>query len=187
MKKLVILVQVSKILFPTFGVYSVVAFFVISLQQVLQYFECTIYIIDGANYVSIFRFFSNIADFGSDVLLTIVFYIIWDELGGDEYFWFFILSFAFTGVPYLVSCVVGLYFIEKWRNETDGFLLPYLKKYDVFLIIIMIVAGFYSAVELGSSRLFYLKMFNLHTRHIDATKLKSYRFVTTVILEVSLK
>ena len=97
------------------------------------------------------------------------------------------MSFAFTSVPYLVSCIVGLYFIEKWRNETDGFLLPYLKKYDVFLIIIMIVAGFYSAVELGSSRLFYLKMFNLHTRHIDATKLKSYRFVTTFILEVSLK
>ena len=116
---------------------------------------------DGANYIAILRFFSNVADFGSDVLLTVVFFIIYQELGND-YFWFFLLSSIFTVVPYLTSCIVGIYFIEKWRNEIDAHMLPYLKKFDVFLIGITIVAGFYSAVELGSSRLFYLKMFNLH-------------------------
>ena len=91
---------------------------------------------DGAGYSATFQFFSSIADFGSDVKLTLV---------------FFILSLIFSAV--------GLYFIEKWRNEMDAHMLPHLKTYDVFLICITV--GFYSAVELASSRLFYLKMFVL--------------------------
>ena len=80
--------------------------------------------------------FSNVADFGTDVLLTIAFYLIYDEVEND-YFLFFILSFAFT-------CIVGLYFIEKWRNQVDCLMLSYLKKYDVFLICM--TTGFYSDV-----------------------------------------
>ena len=137
---------------------------------------------DGANYFAIFRFFSNIADFGSDILLTIAFYLIYDEIG-DDFFVFFILSFIFTCVPYFFSCIVGLYFIEKWRNNVDGLMISYLKKYDVFLICMTIIAGFYSGVELASSRLFYLKMFNLHTRRKDQVILKNYRFVNTILLE----
>ena len=83
---------------------------------------------DNADFGAIIRFFSNIADFGSDILLTIVFFIIDENL-------FFILSLIFTAIPYLVSCIVGIYWIERWRNDTDKYLLPYLKNYDILLFV----------------------------------------------------
>ena len=139
-------------------------------------------IADGADYVSIFRFFSSIADFGSDILLSIVFFIMQD-VKGDDYFVYFILCLSFTIVPYLASCCVGLYFIETWRNAMDGYMLKYLKRYDGFLLFITIIGGFFSSVELAKSRLFYLPIFNLHLPKIDDIRLKNARFFTTVVLE----
>ena len=66
----------------------------------------------------------------------------------------------------------------------DAHMLPYLKKYDVFLILITVIAGFFSSVELARSRLFYLPIFNLHVRKIDDIRLKNARFFSTVVLEV---
>ena len=96
---------------------------------------------DGHNVVATLRFFSNIADFGSDVLLSVVFLIIYQEAGND-YFWFFTLSLTFTVVPYLLSCTVGIISIERWRNDIDGQMLEYLKRYDILLISITIISGF---------------------------------------------
>ena len=138
---------------------------------------------DFANFSAILRFFATIADFGSDVLLTIVFFIIQKEKGGI-YFYFFIASLTFTALPHLVSCFVGIYFIEKWRNKMDSYMFPYLKKYDVFLIVMTIFAGFFSSVELARSRLFYSPMFGLYVKKSDTIPLKNGRFITEVVLEV---
>ena len=139
--------------------------------------KCIVRGADDVGYVALFRFFSNIADFGSDALLTIVFYLI------DEQF-FFLLSLIFTLLPYFLSCIIGVYWIERWRNDVDNCLSNYLKKYDILLICLTVITGFYSAVELARSKLFYLKMFNLQIRKDNITQLKNSRFFTNVVFEV---
>ena len=128
---------------------------------------------DKPDISALIRFGANIADFATDLIFSAVLFEEGETVLG-------ILSLIFTLVPYLVSCGVGLYVIEQWRVGNDSRLLPYLKKHDTVLLILSVVAGFYSAVSILRSKLFAMEMFMLQLRQSDIKRLDTFRFFNTV-------
>lgn len=131
--------------------------------------------IDTVAIVAIIRFGGDIADFGSDILFT---FALFDEK--SEYG---IYCAIFTLLPYFVSCIVGIYWLERWRSRTDERLLVYLNKYDKFVIIGTVVAGFYSTILLSQSKLFALTIFNFQLKKSDIQTLENYKFFNYILLE----
>ena len=135
---------------------------------------------DNANMMAIIRFTGNVSDFWSDLLFSIVLYV-------QQYWTLFYFSAVFVAVPYILSLVLAVYATEKWKYsnlDRNQRLSHWLDKHVFVIYGGTILAGFYSAVELAQSRLFYLDMFHLQLKKSEYAMLKNFRFFNTVILEV---
>ena len=134
---------------------------------------------DPANYVSLFLFFQSIGDFISDIFFSVILFL------EQEYNLLFWGSSFCTIVPYLFSCIGALYWMERWRNkqeQTDR-LKNYLSKHESFFAIIVIGSGFYPAVDLLRSKVFYNNKFNLPLKQDEYFLLKNLKFLNIVLFE----
>lgn len=132
--------------------------------------------IDTIDFIAVVRFGGNFCDFGTDVIFTLVLLEQKSSLA--------LYSALFTFIPYAFSIGVGIYWVERWRSRRNAHLLPYLKKYDIFVYVGIVLTGFYSTVSLIRSKLFALGMFNFQLRRKDVQRLQDWRFVNAVFLEV---
>lgn len=130
-------------------------------------------------FMSVFKFFQQIGDFYTDVIFAATLFVNGDnELG--------IASTIFVVIPYLMSCVAGIYFVSFWNSSSvmgGKRLTSYLKKYDVFIYGLTTLAGFYSAIELCRSKLFYLQICNFQLKRSELQKLQNGRFINIVVME----
>ena len=134
---------------------------------------------DHVNYLAIFLFFHNIADFATDLLFALILYL-------KELYLLFYFAIGFVLIPYIMSLIVGTYWIERWRNEqqpNDRF-IKYFKKYDTLLYTLTVMAGFYPAFELVRSKFFYIKAFNLPLKKSEYFIIKNIKFINIGLLEV---
>ena len=134
---------------------------------------------DRPDFVAIFRFVNNCANFVINILFTFVLF--------DQNSKYSSINAVFVFSPHLLSCMVGLYWIERWRVRKDWHLLKYLSKYDGLIYISSVIFGFYSTINLLQSKLFGLKVFNFEisqkkSDYNDWTQLQNYRFVNLIIL-----
>ena len=129
------------------------------------------YAFDIPNYFLMFRFTQNFGDVWTDIFFTIVLYF-------EKRFILFVFSLLSIGVPFILSSIIGILSISKWKlqsNDIGRRLYKYLKKYEAFLLFLTIFVGFYSAVDLACSRLFYLNITNFSLKQSEYAQLKFYR------------
>ena len=64
------------------------------------------------------------------------------------------LAFGFTIIPFIMSCIVAIYWIVEWHKTQENHairLINYLNRYEIYLCAWTIFAGFYAAVDLARS------------------------------------
>ena len=134
---------------------------------------------DMPDYFSILKVAQNFGDFWTDIFFSI---ILWLE----KRFFLLLLSIVFIGVPYFMSCFVGIHTVGKWRLKSEKVgrrLQEYLQKYEKLIFGLMIFVGFYSAVDICRSKIFYIPMTNLSLKWSEHERLKFYRFGNILLLE----
>ena len=136
---------------------------------------------DKPNYMALFLFFWNVGDLYSDLIFCLIL--------GFENSNLFYYSLTFLLFPYFLSFGVAIQQVKKCQSmQAEGPLerkIEFVKKYDWLVICITIFAGFYSAIELIRSNIFYLPMFSLQLRKREYSNIQSLRIWTTVVFEFS--
>ena len=98
----------------------------------------------------------------------------------------FVWSMVFTIVPLLISLILIIYFLYRWRILTTTALhrlTEYLHKFSVVLILWTIAADFYSCILLVRSKLFYFDVFNLPLTQEEMDNLIVFKFINTTLFE----
>ena len=133
---------------------------------------------DEANYSSIWLFFQTIGDVISDVLFAVILYL-------QNEIMLFSAAAACTSLAYIISCIIGIYWMERWRNrqEMTGRLNKYLSQYDSIFVVLIVICDFYAAIELLRSKLFHFDVFNLPLKKKEYFVLKNIKFINIVVLE----
>ena len=131
---------------------------------------------DRPHYLSMFKYFANIADFYSDVTWTVT---LFSE--SSEYA---LYAALFTFVPYILSLSVGISFVAKLRMDRSKILLyGYAEKYGSFVLLCSSLSGFYGTAELVSSHLFHLGAFSLPLDAKQRENIRVMRILNVVLLE----
>ena len=107
-----------------------------------------IQVFDPVNLSSILKFFQNFADFWTDLIFASILYF-------ENRFSIIISIFAltFTILPFIISCIIAIYWIVRWRNWKQDIpirLTNYLNEYDLYICGWTILAGFYAVIKLLS-------------------------------------
>ena len=143
---------------------------------------------DLPQYWAVFACFWNIGDFYSDCTFVVILYDAmnsnWGD-GDDKYYpygYLFYASLAFTVIPHFLSNLLTLHFLNESRKY-NIYLSKYVNRYDWLLITLSVIGGFFAAIEMCRSNLFYLSMLNLQLRKEKYDKIKSWRFWTVVCFE----
>ena len=134
---------------------------------------------DNMNFIAIFRFISQSLDLWTDLSFCIILYI-------QQQMQLLYSSLVFLIIPYLMSCIVSIYWIivwNNWKHDHPHRLKNYLKSYEIFIILLSVFGGFYATVDLLRSKLFYLRLFYLPLKRDEYEKLQYLRFINFVILE----
>ena len=62
----------------------------------------------------------------------------------------------------------------------------YIERYGNLMIAMTVFCGFYSTIQMMRSNIFYMEAFSLQLKYDAYLTIQSYRFVTTVLIELSL-
>lgn len=113
-------------------------------------------------FISLFPFLQNACDFWTDIMFALALVLCVEERW--DLFW----PCVFTiGVPYILSCIVGIYCIHRWRLWSDAKvsrLSNYVEKHDWLLYVGMVFVGFFSVIDLTKQTiLFTLFLFTIKT------------------------
>ena len=131
---------------------------------------------DRPNYLSIFKFSINVADFYSDIIWTLTLLFQSSKYG--------IWAALFTFGSYAISMGIGISFVTKWKvNRQNLSLSGYAEKYGAFVLACTALAGFYATVELITSHVLHLSVFSLNMTVIQRQHIGILRILNTVILE----
>ena len=132
---------------------------------------------DYPNYVSPFKFGFNVADLYTDVIWTLT--LVFEQ---SEYA---VCAVLFTLGSYAVSLIIGISFVTKWKatRGSKSHLSGYAEKYGALLLFGSVIAGFYSAVELCTSKLYHIGLFSLHITRSERQHIRTMRIVNVVLLE----
>ena len=130
---------------------------------------------DKPNYFALFLAFWVFGDFWTDLSFCM---ILWF---GNHYLAPY--ATAFLLIPHLASNIITLVNISKWQH-LSVYLSKYISRYDYLLIVVSCFGGFYAAIELARSNIFYLNMFSLHLKRDDYRNVQQYRFLNTVLSEL---
>ena len=146
---------------------------------------------DSANYWSILRFFQNAGDIWTDVLFNFILYLEFKKAANDNdeakiFGLLWIISCGSIILPFLMSCVVAVIFTIQWLRWTESNpsrLHKYLERYLLVVYSFTIVSGFYSAISMLRTKLFYNKMFYFPLKRSEISRLNGIRFINIVVLE----
>ena len=132
---------------------------------------------DKPNYVSIFSAFWHFGDFYSDLIFAMVLTL------SSYYLWYFAMFFSL--VPHFAGNLISLHKMSKW-SKYNSFISKYLRRYDWMLISVSCLAGFYCAIELIHSKIFYWSMFSLQMKRDDYLEIQDLKFINVVLFELSI-
>ena len=155
---------------------SVFTPFILSIVVSIYHRSNRFYGCDKPNFVAIFACCWNFGDFYSDLIFTFIL------ISQNNKLWYYAMVFLF--VPYLVGNVLLMKTIRKWQ-KSSFYISNYAFKYDTLIIIVSIICGFYTSIELARSKIFYLDMFSLQLKYQDYVDVQKLRFFNIVILELS--
>ena len=137
-----------------------------------------------ADYFKSLGAFFMMADFISDISFALILYF--EDSADNGYsvqlFWF---CSSCIVLSHIISCCVGMYWIQTWRTQQEmtGRLIKYLSQYETLFIALIVGCGFYTAIELLQSKLFYLYALNLPLKNEEYFTIQYIRFLNTVMFE----
>lgn len=138
------------------------------------------------------KLFHNMADFWTDILFACILYYENTCLNlefGRLLSFEFPLSYVamlFTFAPFVLSCVIGLKFIIKWKHHKQDHairLRNYFDRYESLVCLLTIVSNFYATIDVCQCKLFYKNMFNLPLRKCEYNQLRHFKFINIVLFE----
>ena len=135
---------------------------------------------DAPMYSSIFYVMRNIGDLYSDAI-----FCLYLGLAKNE-FLLFLFATSLTLISHFINNLMGFQMIKKlesMENRKFNCAYKYVAKYDLFLLIMSMFAGFYATVELASSQLLYLDIFHLRLGKKNISKVRKYYFYNIVLFE----
>ena len=135
---------------------------------------------DVPKYKSILSVMRNIGDLYSDAIFCLYLGLVRNE------FLLFLFATSITLISHFVSNLIGFQMIKKLESMTNrnfNCAYKYVAKYDLFLLIMSMFAGFYATVELASSQLLYLDIFHLRLGKKNISKVRKYYFYNIVLFE----
>ena len=160
---------------------TVVAFGVSLLLVVasILYHKHNQYRSDSPKIYLIFQTFSNFGDLWTDIIFATILLFSSDDVISELGYY----SVGFTLIPHLISLIVGLTFLIGWHAAKQDRLTIYLSKYDVFIVGATLTAGFYSAIEIVTSKAITYHLFYLPLKRREYEQIKHFRFVNIILLE----
>lgn len=134
---------------------------------------------DRPKYMALFKFFTNVGDFWSDILFA--FHLL--SVGSG----YFLFAALFTFVPYLFGIILLVVFILKVRGSKKSYayitIANYLHSNDYVLIGLALVGGLFPALQICSSHLFHLSIFSMEFRENQLQQMQYFRFFNIALFE----
>ena len=132
---------------------------------------------DRPNYLSLFKFGFNVADFYTDVIWTLT--LVFEQ---SEYA---IYAMVFTFGSYAISIIVGISYVIRWKasRRSKLYLSEYGEQYGKVVLICSALAGFYATSELVTSHLCHLSVLSLHMTAAQHQEIQLLRILNIVLLE----
>ena len=187
--------------------FFVIGFVVIVTFIAYIYHNCILLGSDTAQYGSILMFAAHLGDFWTDIVFTITLYVesriiitmdndnsnynynsnsnygagVNDPFKSLEYLFYFALGFTIG--PYILSCMIAIYHVERWRHQRQEIVRQWFEHYDRLIYGLTIISGFYCSIQLCKSKLFYKECFHLTLKENEWKKLGNFRFVNIVLIE----
>ena len=162
--------------------------FILSLGVIAIIFSCwrsmtTYPASDPVNYLAVGWLVLELWDFFSDIAFTILLYFVWVE-DGELYFFF---GAAFLGIPYICNLYYMIHLLQIWNHpKAPGQTRHWLELWSwYFIVIAMISGGVHPALEITNSVLLPNELFGMHLPYSEVVRVRSERFVTNVLCEVS--
>ena len=144
---------------------------------------------DIMNFLSIFRFIWQTLDLWTDLSFSFVLYLSIsedDNNNNNNIYILFLLSLTFTVLPYILSCIICVYFLiiwNKWKYDHPYRLKNYLSSYELIIIFLTLFGGFYCTIDLLRSKLFYIRATYFPLKINEYNSLQYLRFVNFILLE----
>ena len=146
---------------------------------------------DTPNYFAILKFSHNITDMWSDIFFAIILYYEIDASQSNTYGFnnkmLFIVSSIFVIIPYFLSLINCIYWINHWRLQNQDLSVrfeKYFTKYIGLICAFVLISNFYATIELLKSKIFYKPYFNFPLKNNEFRRLQHLKFINIVILEV---
>eukprot|EP01084_Bolivina_argentea_P010411 19390_1 len=131
---------------------------------------------DRPGFIGVFKFFSSTGDVATDAIFTLSLYALDNKL--------YIYSAIFTFGPHLLSILIGIFFIIKWRqNKSQAFISNYASSFDKVIVILSLVSGFYGAIDLLTSHLFHLDVLSFQLAINSKQRIMNMKIINNVLLE----
>lgn len=167
--KHVLFSQIELITFVFIGI----SFILITIITIIAFFyHINKHGSDRPNYLSLFFYIIRMIDFITDLIWKL-------SLATDSNL--MLPAIFITIFSHILSAVIGITFIIKWRHEK--FIMNYFQQYDKFIFAITFFGGFYAAINVSSSHLFHLNIFSMPLMRIDIYRLNNFKLFNEVLLE----
>lgn len=131
---------------------------------------------DKPNYFGFFTACCSLADFYSDIMFVIVLLLVESSL---VYF-----ALCFTFVPYIISNIIGIFEIKKWKQE-NGYDTNYISRYNSFLWMVSVLGGFFTTIDFARSKMFYISIFSMQLKNVQYNHIQLLKLLNIVLLELS--
>ena len=138
---------------------------------------------DKCDYSCIYLFCHIVGDLLTDVLFVVILYF-------ENEIELFLVATFFLCISFVGSLPLAICIIEgEWRHgmQFKDNMRKYLSKYDKIVYMLSLLGGFYSAVAVCKSKLFYVDMFHIPMKKSTYQWLQQCKFVNIVIFEVCLR
>ena len=137
---------------------------------------------DPINKVALIKYILNMTDFMSDICFTYVLLL-------QNYSKLFLVSVSILVITFLMSMINAVYWLRRWRNWTEDNpdrLREYVKKHEMIVGALSLLANFYSAIDCVRSKFMYQEIFYIPLKENEYNQNKAFnllRFCNIIVLE----
>ena len=179
--------------FDQFGTYVVFTFALIGLiLYVIGFYHYRFHLksikklIDRPRIECVFKCLHNICDLWTDILFVIILFLEKYYID-NKYPNLWMYSALFVLLPYILQCILSLWYLQKWQDRMSKISSNKLNNYPInhewLLIALSMLFGFYATIELTRSKLFYLPIFHSQISNHYYQQIRWFRFINVVIIE----
>ena len=124
-----------------------------------------------------------------DIIFALILLLEHDVFSENILSTLYIFSFIFIVASYLLSFIVSLLFIRRWKKMTKNYpqrLIYFSEKYGLIMILLTLFSSFYSVIDLCCSKILNIHFTNLPIKIREYRALQLWKLINVLLLEVCL-